>query len=331
MIQRSMQKPPSRKQVNIDSASVRRLRRIWLRLHRVSVIYGMERHYFRVSCAVARRILGSALVQKVFFPRQVKMIEHFLQATNLQATHTVTATVQQRLLESTLLKWRYEDTVAELRAEEVARDFVIENWSLFEQAHRSGRGVLFTLSHYGLPKVLITLMQRRGYHGHAIRRQIKKRLQAEAKEVTEMDRVLTSVSDLLTAQEALTNGGIAYIVADGGYGVVTLVCDLFGRVRPFRGGFAELALATGAVVVPVTAVPRKDGQVVITFFEPLDSGSVAMGHQARIEHLITQYAEHLAGIYARSPGSIYTTSIHRFLYDDPNAPAERQKTIDTHE
>lgn len=315
-----MTKSSSRQQANIRSRYMRVLRDIWLRLYRISVAWGLERPYFQASCVLAWRLLGSYPVQKAFFPIQVDLIQQFMHATGLQATHSVPQTVQQRLLESTLMKWRYENAADCLSAKDIKRYFVFKNWHLFEQAQRSGRGVLFVLSHYGLPKVFIALMRQRGYHGKVIRLRIKQRLQAEGREVTQINRMLMSASDLMIAQEALTDGGIAYILSDGNHGAVAGVRALFGQMRPFRGGFAELAMTTGAVIMPVTAVPRKDGQVCITFFEPLDSGSAAINHQARVEHLITQYAEHLTQIYAHSPGSVRLNFMHRFLYDEPNEP-----------
>ena len=75
----------------------RTFKRIWLRLYRMSARLGLDSLFFRASYASAALLLGSRRVQQVFFPKQVGLVQTFLQRTGLETTHPVTPTVRQVL------------------------------------------------------------------------------------------------------------------------------------------------------------------------------------------------------------------------------------------
>lgn len=246
------------------------MKRIWLRLYHVSARLGLDSLFFRVSYVLAAWLLGSRRVQQVFFPKQVALIQTFLQRTGLETTHPVTPTVRQLLLEERVLMWRYRSNPAGVwRAAEIERDVVVENWGLFEQAHGAGRGVLLLLSHYGLHRAIFPFMRQRGYDGPLVYFNAKRRRLPVGQELTELARMLRSAQDLVEAQHALTAGGIAYILPDGSYGGAAITLPFYDRERHFKIGFAELVVSSGACALPVTAIPRADGKLCITFYRRL--------------------------------------------------------------
>lgn len=297
-------------------------KRIWLGLYRMSARLGLARPFFRASYALAAWLLGSRRVQQAFFPKQVALVQTFLQRTGLETTHPVTPTVRQLLLETTVLLWRYASNRAGTwRAAEIERDFVVENWDLFEQAHGAGRGVLLLLSHYGLERAIFPFMRQRGYDGPMVHFTAKQRRQPAGQEVTDLEMILRSAQDLVEAQQALASGGIAYILPDGTYGAASVTLPFYDRMRHFKIGFAELVVSSGACAMPVTAVPRADGSLCITFYPPFAAGSSNMSQSDRVEMLVQQYAEHLAQLWALSPGSA-RHKMHRHLHDTKIYAAE---------
>lgn len=288
-------------------------KRIWLRLYRLSARLGLESLFFRASYTLATRLLGSRRVQQVLFPNQVALVQSFLQRTELQATHPVTPTVRQLLLETTVALWCYVANPANAwSAAEIERDFVVENWHVFEQAHSAGRGVLLLLSHYGLSRAIFPFMRQQGHDGPMVYLKAKKRRLSVGQELTDLERMLRSAQDLVEAQQTLASGGVAYILPDGTYGATSVTLPIYDRMRHFKTGFAELVVSSGACAMPVTAVPRADGKLCITFYPPFEVGSPAMSQSARVEMLVRQYAAHLAQIWALSPGS--TRHMHRHLH-----------------
>lgn len=292
----------------------------WLRLYRLSVRYGYGGQFLRMNRQLLTKLFANPGLQKQFFPAQVELIERFLACTKLE--HNVAQVVQQHLFEATLRRLGAQDATAV----PLAQHIVVEQWQLFEQAYRTGQGVLLALSHYGLSKELIRCMKARGYTGPVIRLHERARLQAAGEELSPLNRMLLRARDLAEAHQALTAGGIAYILPDGRQGTTMIAHPFFGRIRHFRTGFAELALTAGSIVLPAVGIPHVNGKFYIKFFEPLDSGASALNRQARIALLVGQYAEHLAQLWTLSPGSLAAIQLHRFLYDceqyDPPALAE---------
>lgn len=286
---------------------------MWLRLDRLSAVLGLEHVYFRASWLLASRLLGSPVVQRRIASARVELFRRFLEATGLAEIHSVADTVRQHLLEATLVNWRYLHAAPGHRDVVLARDVVVENGHLLEQALQSGQGVLFVMSHYGAPRVFIEAMRQRGYEGRAIRAKVKKRLRDAGEEVTDLARMLRSAQDLVEAQRLLENRGVVYILPDGKYGRSGVVLPLYGRTYRVMTGFAELALSSGAAVVPVSAVPGADGTLRVTLHPPLDAGPAAMRRQERIERLAAQYAAFLSQSWASSPGSVFPNHVARFL------------------
>lgn len=296
--------------------------RLWLALDRLSGLVGLERAWFRASCLVASRLLGSPVVHMRFAASRVDLFRRFLRETGLETTHPLEETVVQHLLEATLIRWRYLHATDELRAAALARDVVMENESLLDQALRSGRGVLFVMSHHGLSEAFIEVMRHRGHEGRAVRRVVKKRLREAGREPTDLARSLMGAQDLLEAQRALAAGGIAYILPDGRYGRSGVRLPLYGRSHDIMTGFAELALSSGALVVPVATVADRDGTLRITFHDPFDPGPAEAGRQERTERLAGQYAVFLSRCWASSPGSVKVARVARFLEEGPGRVAD---------
>ena len=299
----------------------RTVKRIWLRLYRMNARLGLDSLFFRASYALAARLLGSRRVQQAFFPKQVALVQTFLQRTGLETTHPVTPTVRQLLLEETVLLWRYgSNPRGAWRAAEIERDVVVENWGLFEQAYSAGRGVLLLPSHFGLQRAIFPFMRQRGVVGPSVYANAKRWRLPAGYAMTDMERMLRSAQDLVEAQQALTAGGIAYILPDGSYGAVAVTLPFYNRQRHFKTGFAELVVSSGACAMPVTAVPRADGKLCITFYPPFTDSSPNSSQPERVELLVQQYATHLAHLWALSPGS--AQHMHRHLYDTKIYAAE---------
>jgi lauroyl/myristoyl acyltransferase len=79
------------------------------------------------------------------------------------------------------------------------------------------------------------------------------------------------------------------IAADGGKGKQGVVVPFFGGERRFYQGGAELAVQTGARLVPVFGTMNAKGGVVFDTCSPLERGGGSA--QAQIERLTRAYAE----------------------------------------
>jgi KDO2-lipid IV(A) lauroyltransferase len=121
------------------------------------------------------------------------------------------------------------------------------------------------------------------------------------------------IRSVLQARQILERQGVVHIIADGYQGSSIMSLPFLGRWRPFRTGFAELAVQTGARVVPVFASLDKHGRVTVEFLPPLESRPKALKPQEHIMSLLTQYARLLEQRWLADPGNICRWQLQRFL------------------
>ena len=93
-----------------------------------------------------------------------------------------------------------------------------------------------------------------------------------------------------------------------------LLLPFLQRLRPFRTSFAELALLTGAVVLPVSAILDRQGIPEITFYPSFDVGDEAQPKSERIEQMVKQYAGFLETEWVKTPGNIRLLHIKDYLH-----------------
>jgi lauroyl/myristoyl acyltransferase len=117
---------------------------------------------------------------------------------------------------------------------------------------------------------------------------------------------------LYNARQTLQRGGFASVVADGGVGTSPgITLPFFGRQRTFKTGFAELALVSGASVVPVTVSMDITGHAELRFMPLLEIPS--SDRQQQIESLVRQYADLLRSEWIEKTGNLSWRELEAFL------------------
>ncbi len=195
----------------------------------------------------------------------------------------------------------------------------LRQWSLdadlttLQEAYRKGTGVILVCwhSHFWINRLVkeftLELLRPNAYSYIGRWRQSLPE-SAKALPVVEKERlrVMLYLDQLMKAKSILTKGGIISILPDGyGGSSLGLSVSFHGRRRSFRGGFAELAIETGADVIPVSldidACKRK---LTITSLKPLDVGGYGMPHVDRVEGLLRQYVAYFKQQWACCPGLV---------------------------
>jgi fatty-acyl-CoA synthase len=181
-----------------------------------------------------------------------------------------------------------------------------------ERAYRAGKGVILAGRHAGLALLVREIArQRLSPAGYFSLKMAALFLPARAEVIPPRElkrsRLSAFLGQLLVAKRVLSGGGIVYILPDARDGLSRgIPVTLHGRLYRFKTGFAELALDTGAPVVPVSMgidFPRRE--VTLSFLEPLDAGPADMPRAARIEGLVRQYVAYLGEEWRRWPGTVF--------------------------
>ena len=255
---------------------------------------------YRLTYPVAKWLYSFRVVQNCLCRDYVNLIRDFLASVDLPPSMLGPA-VQQGLLLETLARsffqnqWRTGGAVAE--------DWLTwEGWEHVTQARADGRGILFTTSHYGFAGLFTGALRRQGIDVYAVREQMQSRMKSEGMAVTEENRMFLSARDLHMARKNLQGGGVAIILPDGQVGSTSIEVPFLSGRLPFKTGFTELAMDTGACVIPVAVSPDERGGFHIRLYPPMHQ---IEGSREEVQRsLIEQYARHLGDLWRQGPGGI---------------------------
>jgi len=120
----------------------------------------------------------------------------------------------------------------------------------------------------------------------------------------------------LEGQHLLEGGNIVQFASDNEYSHHGHPVIIAKRRYYLRPGFAELALNTGAAVVPMYNCLKLDGRIQLTFMQPLLIGTGS--RESQIAGLLDQYAAFINASWNAAPESIRWPRIFRH-FDQPLA------------
>jgi len=129
------------------------------------------------------------------------------------------------------------------------------------------------------------------------------------------------------AKQLLTRGGIVFNPPDARQNLDnSRSVEFFGRERRLATGFAELALMTGAHVVPIAYRFTVRGSFVLEFGSPLNVLGSESTHDERVDSLVGQYANFLRDEWRLHPWNIpWNHLLHYCLSPEVDSGAPSQK------
>jgi amino acid adenylation domain-containing protein len=199
--------------------------------------------------------------------------------------------------------------IAESPAEALERFFHAEGMELVQEALRQGRGVILVSYHgavnrfanavlpvrLGLPTIPTLSLS----HGMKLTR----RNATGSKPAVNEKAIMANVA--IEGLRILKQGGVVQIAPDIGYDAADGVPLDIGRyhflVRP---GFAELAMAADAAVIPWFSTRRISGRIDMRFYPPLDPGAPSADPSARTADMLRQYGAFVENTWKLAPESL---------------------------
>jgi KDO2-lipid IV(A) lauroyltransferase len=227
--------------------------------------------------------------------------------------------LRRHLFANGVFRWQYEWRVvaAGLGPWEALREwFTIAGLDKVEQALKSGRGVILANIHFGAARQVVGVLAHLGF---AV-------LSLEADNLheawgTKHPRGLSIVPlkntfharAVYEAQKVLQQGGLLHLATDGYSGQHGIDLGFLGRKRFVATTFAELALTTGATVLPVVAPIDEEGRARIEFLDPLDCGNESMDRNQRIEQMARNCLALVAARWSTDIGNVMSVSLKKYL------------------
>jgi lauroyl/myristoyl acyltransferase len=262
---------------------------------------------YRVGVWTMWQMSRSWLLQRTLFRRHMQRLEPILALASQPIDHK--SAVRRHFLGKGS-KWLYRLRLSMAgRADwQSLREWVrVTDLDKLERARATGRGVILVNSHFGGGRFVSLVLARMGMELLSLERVNSfEKLGVKLPDNLQVIRLSHSflARAVFQAEKALKQGKVVHLAADGNQGQSGVVVTFHGRQRRFTAGFAELAVNTGAVVLPVFAPFDEEGRVNIEFLEPLDNGSESMGHSERVESLVKQYVRLLEQRWSEDPGNV---------------------------
>jgi lauroyl/myristoyl acyltransferase len=240
-------------------------------------------------------------VQTDVWPEDADFLRHFAAAFGLPPSE------RRKFLGLSLLGrlWRalYFDALAEGPPELVARLTQVEGWEHFDGCRRDGPGLILLPVHGQFTRLFRVYLRHRGHDGLEVGvtndKLEQKGLQTPVAKRFELARQLHA------AKHLLAQGGIVFNPPDARQNLDnSRSVEFFGRQRQLAAGFAELALKTGAHVVPIAYRFSPRGSFVLEFGARFNVPDTQSTQDERIDSLVGQYASFLRDEWRRYPWNI---------------------------
>ena len=249
---------------------------------------------YRVVDAGLRWFSRQAWARDIFFRQDSQRIRQILSDTGEPAP--TSELIAQWVYSNLLYHWRMAVLNDE---EEFAQRVRVTGLEHLQQARESGRGAIVLSSNVGWKHLALVSLKGQNVEdmmqvGGGTRTlgligltQLKSQFLLTIDE--EMIKSNSHLSyQLARGKQVLEHGGLLFIAGDGQRGQQKKDMPFLNRQRSFGTGFAELALTTDALVVPVLTSLRADGTADVTFHPPL---TVPQGsHEEQVRSLVEQYA-----------------------------------------
>ncbi|MBV7339688.1 hypothetical protein KFU94_68050 [Chloroflexi bacterium TSY] len=201
-----------------------------------------------------------------------------------------------------------------------------------QKAQEERKGIILARAHMVLSSLIGHWLNQNGFSKQTNIGQINKIFQKRNIETTKFAVSFEIARQVMQAKKALAHGGVAHILPDGYRGSGGLPLPFCQRHHEFRTGFADLALTTGAAVIPAFVSLDLNGHIEIQFSKPLDVGPTTMEQGERVELLIRQYATLLEKHWREEPWLISWQWIEKYLElpeSIPNTILTEQVQVET--
>ena len=274
------------------------------RIQRSPMLYWAEAQFLAWLC-------GQSWAQRRYWSSKVETVERFLRETALPLSNSQSApiqVVQQALFCDNFIRhWRWR--LSTWQPQQLAQVVTVRGWEAWRTAYEQRKGIIL-ISYHTLAARLILPWLAHAVVGPSL--VLGSRYQVDTTGDLPNSPFLYA-RQLHAARSCLAAGGVVQILPDGFQGSGGISLPLYQRRRLFRTAFAELALSTGAIITPASAILDLAGKIEITFHPPLCVGEKNQPRSEQIEALMKQYVAFLHTEWCAAPGNISIGHMEQFL------------------
>jgi len=247
------------------------------RIGEISGLLNQKR--YRIAYANLKAALG-----RQYTPRELKRI--------LRRTY---ANIGQGVMEVLLLP-KIDDRY-------IKKYIQFENFHIAEEALKKGKGFIFLTAHFGTWEVSHVALPSIGFAYKGIAREQKPYLLNELLNKYRESggcKILLKGPAIKEALRALRSNGIVGMLVDQDAGKEGIFVDLFKRRASWHRGVMEMAIKTGAAVIPGFAIRQKGPRIMFKCFDPIKF-PVEGDNNIKAEEGFKQYTAVLERVISQHP------------------------------
>lgn len=195
------------------------------------------------------------------------------------------------------------------------RCYRLEGVEELRRAQRRGRGVIVLSYHLSLFRLSLPALYHLGFERVELAAFGKRRVpnDRQSDDPNVEAEHLASATALFTRglYTTLAAGGMVLMAGEGRKGRAHVEGIIGGRRYRLRAGFADLALRSGAVVVPMSSALGDDGRIQLRFHPPIPRGSRDLARRERASRMVLRFADFVDAQLRQAPESL---SLRRMAY-----------------
>ncbi|MFN8443075.1 MAG: phosphopantetheine-binding protein [Caldilineaceae bacterium] len=256
----------------------------------------LKRLPYPLACSLLRQLLRQTELQQRYWGKEVALIRRFhaLLDTAVSPAQMVENSLFYNLLRRYGLDRRFASSPTQpALPRPPAR---ITGLARLATSKETGAGVILA-SHHALARHWLRLHELSEYTIFGINEVIEREQIEHAQ-----GAAILFARQLELATQTLRRGGVVMLGPDGYQGSGPgRTLPFHGRLRHFRTTFAELALLTGAPILPLVSEMQPGQPITMHILPPLDAGAAHLPDAVRIEQLSDQYLQHVDRAWRTMP------------------------------
>lgn len=179
-----------------------------------------------------------------------------------------------------------------------------ENFHYVKDILKQGKGVIFLTAHFGNWEMANAALPLKGFTYKAIARKQNPYLLNKLLNVYRESKgckILFKGPAIKEAIQTLHSGGIVSMLVDQDAGKTGVFINLFNRPASWNSGVMEIAMRTGAAIVPGFAIRGKGPNICFKVFKPIIFSDKKADKEFEIKRGFEEYVSHLENIISMYP------------------------------
>ena len=284
---------------------------------------------YRTLHITARHLVRSGyFLNKSWYRANIKCFKHYLETVGITDKKEVKQIIEHSFLSNIHYPdyhWR-ERALSHCTTAIFNRWVTVEGLERYRKAEARGKGVILVIGHF-LPGWVSTLaFDRMGIETTSVAfRDALGSMNIEFRKkqtVHTLEGNYNSHWEHLQLMRQLKKGGAVVVSGDAHMGDDKVVLPFLGLSREFKTGFAALALATGAPMLPMFTSMDAAGHITVHILPELKYRR-RMTRKKRVKDLVVKYAKHLEAHWKAHPANLPWQFVYMLFCKDKDSTQGR--------